>query len=151
MTTLSLYRLAFPLSVLLVTVVFLSACSKEPRFDTVYTLIPPEDSEAGSCLNSCMAEEKSCKQTASQKEALCEIEYTKQDIAYTACVVTVPQDQSYKCSIPRSNSCNRNLIRDEEQCESAHRSCFAACGGEVQSKEVCVKNCDLLEQPPTSN
>lgn len=129
-------------------VLLLAACG--PRFETQYSLTPPPDSlTSRQCLQSCEFQRQQCQQLADSRYQLCqsqaELRYDRcQDAAdydYQRCLYLRP-DNPGSCRRP-SGYCFRDYCaRDDANCDELYRSCYASCGGRVESRTVCVANCD---------
>jgi len=100
----------------------ITACG--PIHQTKYFYTPPSSVEGRTCLFQCENNQIQCEQLEEMKQESCELR------AELAC------NNQENCSRPRI--CRANLKR----CEQVYRNCYQACGGTVQSQQVCILNCN---------
>ncbi|MBI2785372.1 MAG: hypothetical protein HYX60_03305 [Legionella longbeachae] len=118
----------------------LSACG--PMYKTEYNFIPPQSDISKMCTAQCVQAQNDCQQNCrvntqncimrAQQSAFFEFNRYKEEQARRGMLINKSLrdfDKSSSCNV----SCN---------CESTYRSCYSACGGEVQERQVCVAFCD---------
>ncbi len=130
----------FSLVFLLIFVVALSACG--PIYNTEYAYVPPSSKMGKMCTAQCLQGKSSCEQICELKNENCTVR-SRQDALYRYEIYKSDQvqkgqpvkksiadfDTSYTCKA----ACN---------CKASFHTCYAACGGEVVEKKVCVAFCN---------
>lgn len=117
----------------LILLTVLSACG--PIYDTRYNFTPPNEPTGRVCTYQCENSRSSCLQMQAQMKQNCEMQNrTYEQMCETNIRLGGREPKWYECS---GQSCNDN----SEMCESQYRSCYQACGGKVDSQQVCVMNC----------
>ena len=145
-----------PLRVVLLAVGLLSACSTEPVYQSRYDLTPPATESGRQCTVGCETNRLLCEQRNDERIARCE---EQADRAFTLCTEDVDRRMSacisglkskygsrwatYEshCTATVANSCYRQSCSTQSSCDSGYRGCFSNCGGDVQTRSVCVRNC----------
>ena len=114
----------------------LAACG--PFYSTEYRYQPPADDRGRACVAQCEASKTQCRVNADlraeNRELKCEAQ-ARDD--YERCLFNA-KGEGGKNSCAR-RSCSESA--DTRTCETDHRVCFEACGGVVQSQQVCTFNC----------
>lgn len=110
-----------------------------PMYDTQYVFSPPNSATGRTCVFQCEQNKYQCRQIEDMQNDRCE-----QQASYekSRCEANLAWDKGrdpkwYECI---EESCSP----DYERCEAMYRSCYQACGGEVESRTVCVANCDQI-------
>ena len=109
----------------------LAACSVfagcGPIYSTEYSYVPPESSEGKTCVFQCQNMKFQCDQMQEMRNDTCQERAER---------------QYYRCKDRGEKDCYRSYCAaDYSGCESQYRSCYQACGGMVQEKQVCVGFC----------
>jgi hypothetical protein len=113
-----------------------------PVYKREYAFVPPKSDMAKMCTAQCVQSKNSCEQMCQMNNESCRMR-ARQDAVYEYERYKHERkregkeikkdvsdfDRSYSCS----SSCN---------CEPTYRSCYAACGGQVLQRDVCVAFCD---------
>lgn len=121
---------------MMVLALLLAACA--PVKEIRYNFQPPKDGPGQACVAQCSATHSACLREANNKAAgerdLCEAE-ARED--YDVCLTRATSESQMPCQMRRCE------IRAEETaaCDPSYRACFQACGGAVQTQEVCIFNC----------
>jgi hypothetical protein len=110
-----------------------------PVYRTQYSFVPPTDSDGKRCLVQCADIQARCRESAENRASLersaCQQNAT---IRYAACLATAKDDSTrHACS--SYASCN--VSADTAHCEDEYARCYASCGGQVESRQVCVSGC----------
>lgn|SRR3990167_5615816 len=118
----------------------LSSCS--PIYKTEYNYIPPASMMGRMCISQCLQNRSMCDQMCqmrnescrrdAERDAFYQYEYYKNEQIRLG--KKVKKDISY---FDRSLSCRTSC-----DCEEPFNSCYAACGGQILSRQVCVAFCD---------
>lgn len=124
-------RLAAALAVLV-----LHGCG--PMYETVYTLTPPPGRVGLECIESCEEQQKECELYLERREAECE---ERQQARMARCEERVQHEKNRGA---RWTECGKteSCVKELSKCEAPFRSCYAACGGSVESKRECTAFCD---------
>ena len=120
----------------LLMALFLGGCAAEYR--TVYRLDPPASDTGHACVAACEHSQASCRGRAETGAAGNYQRCVEQSDSYYA------QCQSSTTSMQEKKLCYRPVCAaapSADDCETAYRSCFADCGGQIWSRQECVKNC----------
>ena len=121
----------------LVWVLLVAACA--PVKETRYHFLPPQDAPGQACVTQCSATHSACLREADKAAAgerdLCEME-ARQD--YDVCLARPPLDAQVPCQLRRCEIAGERAAA----CDPTYRACFQACGGQVQTQEICLLNCD---------
>jgi hypothetical protein len=124
---------------LLFSVALLTSCG--PVYNTEYSYTPPKSLEGRSCINQCEYSKIQCEELENLRERECE---SRAELEYDRCRRDIYNSKKRE---PKWSECSRSSCStDEERCERLYRSCYQACGGRVDSRTVCVANCDQI--PP---
>lgn len=131
-------RMLAALSLLLIA----AACG--PIYDTHYDYYYPKHPEGRVCTSQCGVSQNYCKQQCRSNENQCrswarqeaqhEYEHYLHEVYASGYKPKHRLDHfvsDYHCS---DYGC-------EEDCEELYRGCFASCGGEIRSKQVCTAFC----------
>ncbi len=111
---------------MLTAMLMLAGCG--PMYETQYSFVPPENESARACIFQCENGKLQCHQLEEMKEENCE---NRADRDY------------YRCKDRGEKYCYRESCSvDYERCEGQYRSCYQACGGRVESRQVCVAFCN---------
>lgn len=150
-------------AVAIVLGVALAACSTEPVYRTQYTLTPPSSAQGRTCVATCQGNQQLCIGNARAEVQKCEADRRHRqreclDLAdqnYRSCLSRIRygnassrQTQRQSCessqTLSRSNCTNRYYANcsPDSDCDGQYRNCFRLCGGQVQARRVCVRNCD---------
>jgi hypothetical protein len=95
--------------------------------EIVYDYTPPQSPEGRTCAAQCANTKQYCRQSAESSYQSCQSNYQLGMANYNAC----KQAGGTLCSQP--SSCVHPYTGG---CDEAYRSCFAACGGQVQTRVV---------------
>ncbi len=98
------------------------------RYETVYRYQSPQSKDGKTCVKHCLGSRQNCMKWLKKKH-------------FKACLPkrawprdAKPSMQELKdCTLPKSIT---------ERCWSSYHACYRLCGGEVNSYEQCVANCD---------
>lgn len=149
-----------------------SACSTEPQYRTEYTLTPPSTAQGRACVTTCKNGKLVCVSNARADAQQCEADkrqrkqdcYNRADLTYRGCIAglssrTTTRENEFRranCSSSRSNArsaCNTSYgiqacqaANTGSKCEEDYRGCFKQCGGKIQARTVCYKNCDKIKK-----
>lgn len=115
---------------------FLAGCG--PIYETQYTLTPPPGAEGRACVFQCDNTQLHCRQIKDLERQSCERDEQLARYEYQNCLQRREKDSGVKCA-ERYVYCPSASY---ESCEAEYRSCFQTCGGVVQSRQVCVFNCE---------
>ena len=120
----------------LVMMIVAAGCG--PIYDTVYTLTPPPGAVGLECVEGCEDQQEECERYLERREAECE---ARQQAQMARCEERIQHEKNRgakwtECG--KTESCVKELSR----CEAPFRSCYAACGGKVESKRECTAFCD---------
>lgn len=120
----------------MMAVLLLTGCA--PAHETQYTFLPPQETEGQVCVARCSATNSACLREADQQAAAlretCDLE-ARQD--YELCLLRTPGgDAREPCEQRRCAA-----AADTATCDTAYRACFTACGGFIESRQVCTFNC----------
>ena len=157
---------------IVVSGIAVSACSTEPQYRTEYTLTPPSTAQGRTCVTACQNGKQLCISNARADAQQCEADkrrrkqscYDRADLTYRSCLAglgsrTTTQRDEFRrssCSSSRSNAqsaCNTSYGfqtcrsgNSGSKCDDGYRGCFEECGGKVQARTVCYKNCDKVKK-----
>lgn len=127
--------------ILAIITLVLTACG--PIYKKQYAYVPPASNMGKMCTAQCVQNKNSCEQMCQMRNDNCRMQ--------------ARQDAMYQFEIYRSDRLKQNLpveksINDFDRgsfgcqntcgCSATYRSCYAACGGEVLERNVCVAFCD---------
>ena len=118
---------------ILFLVMAFSGCG--PVYETNYSYVPPSDMSAQTCIFQCQNMKMQCEQLEQMQASRCEDrgererERCEREIRRKG-----KEPKWYECG---STTCSV----DYERCEMNYRSCYVACGGQVNAEQVCVFNC----------
>jgi hypothetical protein len=87
------------------------------------TLVPPDDPDAGVCLDRCELQVDECRGRQETREAECETQRAAAEADYQGCV----EQGGGNCQRP--TAC---LGAEMSICEQEYAMCFTACGGRVE-------------------
>lgn len=135
---------SLPRLALLLASVFLATC--QPVFETRYTLTPPTDATGSrQCLADCAATLQTCRDITGKRYSSC---LDRSELQYSNCRQQASVDYQLCATSNTGITCDRQICQrpscstaEVDACEANYRSCFAACGGEVRSEEICVAGC----------
>ena len=110
-------------------------CASGPVYQTRYDYVPPESAEGKACLEQCEKGRGACLDTA-RKDYQTEIAKAKQ--LYEECLMSQRGGTRTPilCHDPSSS-----IKPDDSRCGEVYNRCLANCGGKLQEKKVCVRNC----------
>ncbi len=115
-----MYRLVFMLPVLLIP---LLNCG--PRI--IYRYTPPQSAEGRVCINQCSVSRRHCKDLAQERYKTCEYRRELELERYNQC-----KEDDSKSSCHRPSLCWR---QSTNHCDEEFRTCYQACGGQVEAEE----------------
>ena len=135
--------------VILITLsVALAACASGMRSEKHY--FPPASASAGNCTENCAQQRRQCQVASTAPNpgppAAAESEYEKcskrsyED--YEQCRVRTRGDpsQCYRATcVVQPGASTTNLAAPD--CDQAFDRCFTACGGRIETRQVCERNC----------
>lgn len=93
-----------------------------PIYNTEYTFQPPLSPEGKTCIFQCENSKLQCKQIEDMKEE--------------SCLLRSQLECRDRKDCP-TNLCDTNYT----MCKEMYRNCYQACGGNIDTKKVCVFNC----------
>lgn len=130
----------FSLLVITMVVGLLTACG--PIYETQYAYVPPHSNMGKMCVANCTQGKSMCEQMCQMRKQQClsdarrdaredyrEYKYDRHREGQAVKKDERDFDRSYRCN----EACN---------CAPQFNSCYAACGGQVLEKQVCVAFCD---------
>ena len=119
--------------VLVMSALALLGCG--PVMQTQYRYTPPSDPQARACLMQCQMGRQQCETIATQQAAM----------QYQTCELRA-QSSYASCQASGNQFCVRQVCfrgsGNNAGCETNYNACYAACGGDVQSTQVCVRRCN---------
>lgn len=109
-------------------------CASSPVYQVKYDYLAPESAEGRECSQQCESTKRQCEQAANKEF---EQERLKLQQGYQECLMSQSSTRSpILCDDPSQ------LIKpDYSNCLATYNHCFARCGGRVEEKNVCVRNC----------
>lgn len=120
----------------LLSLLALTACA--PVKETRYNYLPPKDNPGQVCVAQCSAAHSACLKEADKLAAgerdRCEMEARQE---YDLCLARPASDSRELCE-PRRCS----ISAEAAACDPTYRSCFQGCGGTVETRQVCIINCE---------
>ena len=116
-------------------IVLILACAPTPVYQIKYDYLPPESAEGKGCTQQCENTRIQCEQAVNKE---IEQERLKAQQAYQQCLLS----QSGGARVPiLCNDPSQSIKPDYSNCLASHNRCFQGCGGRVEEKNVCIKNC----------
>lgn len=107
-----------------------------PIYETRYNFVPPTEPHSAVCLTHCYTGKIQCQQLEQVQLDNCE---NRAERERYRCEWQIRRDKKRE---PKWYECGGSHCSvDEERCEANYRSCYQACGGQVNSEQVCVANC----------
>ncbi len=129
----------------------LAACG--PVIETHYDFQPPVSEAGMQCIQQCQQGKQFCEQAARDEERQCRREQDRKadrdykkamDDYIVALKLRAAEPTIYaEPKEPQRKQPYYYMCRaDTSQCQPNFNQCYAACGGKVTSRQVCVSNCD---------
>jgi hypothetical protein len=110
-----------------------------PVYRTQYSFVPPVDTDGRRCIVQCADMQARCRESAENRASLersaCQQNAT---IRYAACLATAKGDSARTACNP---SAYCEVRADTAHCDDEYARCYATCGGQVESRQVCVLGC----------
>jgi len=125
-----LIRLAIGILSLLV---FAFGCAG-PIYQVRYDYLPPESPEGRECTQECVTKKTQCEQMVNKAF---EQEKLNLQRGYQQCLLSQTSTRTPILCYDASKS----IQPDYSICLANHNGCFQSCGGRVEERNVCVKNC----------
>jgi hypothetical protein len=133
----------------ILTAFYLISCN--PIYSTYYEYQPLKSQQSKQCVVSCQNEATRCTQRAQVVQQVCE---ARAEVAYQGCLASkvfgYDANGNFGCLANCycwKESCG---APDYEPCNTAHRSCYVACGGQIIARTSCIRNCDEASGPTTT-
>lgn len=114
-----------------------------PIYKKEYAYVPPRSSAGKMCLAQCIQGKSNCQQMCQMRNENCRAQ-ARQDAFY--------QYQEYKHERRREGKEVKKTVNDFDNsffscnescdCTSSFNACYAACGGQVLERDVCVAFCN---------
>lgn len=127
---------------LLVLIIALAGCA--PVYKSEYNYAPPNNQMGKMCIAQCVQAKANCEQMCQINNANCRAQ-RRQEAFY--------QYETYKYERHRQGRKLKKNINDFDtgsyscshscNCVPSFNACYAACGGEVLERKVCVAFCNL--------
>ena len=119
-----------------------------PVYQTDYIFTPPDSDSGYHCTVQCESSKQTCLQLEEIRYERCE-ERAERDYYWCERNKIFSFDKKGRRVCVSNCWCYReSCYRDEETCDENYRSCYQSCGGSVESRTVCISNC---EQNQTSS
>lgn len=134
------------LRILLSCLVLLTISACGPMYRTQYNYTSPASWEGRQCANQCIKDKSYCRQNCDRDVQNCRnIESIKE-----AANIAIQQNTKQNPNDPfkhnrRQTGLSRNDCSNDycyNNCDSDYNACFVNCGGSIETKQVCVMNCD---------
>lgn len=132
------YRMLGLLALIGTLILGLVGCG--PMYRTEYRYTPPASMEGRQCVVQCANIREVCRSgadtRAAQNQSSCQQNVFMQ---YTSCMTTARSDEERaKCS---NSTTHCQFTPDTSRCDSDYNICFQTCGGQVETRQVCVSGC----------
>ena len=109
-------------------------CAPGPVYQIKYDYLPPELAEGKGCIQPCENTRIQCEQAVNKEM---EQERLKAHQAYQQCLLS----QSNTRSPMICNDASQSIKPDYSNSLAAYNRCFQGCGGRVEEKNICIRNC----------
>jgi len=109
-------------------------CASRPVYQIKYDYLAPESAEGKVCTQQCETAKTQCEATVNKEF---EQERLKLQQSYQQCLLT----QSSSRSPILCNDSSQAIKHDYSNCLAGYKGCFEHCGGRVEERNVCVRNC----------
>ena len=106
-----------------------------PVYQVKYDYLAPESAEGKGCTQQCESTKLQCEETANIQF---EQERLKLQQGYQQCLLSQRGEPGTPilCYDP-----SQSIKPDYSNCLAAYKGCFEGCGGKVEERNVCVRNC----------
>jgi len=109
-------------------------CASSPVYQIQYDYLAPESAEGKVCTQQCETAKTQCEEAVNKEF---EQERLKLQQAYQQCLLT----QSSSRSPILCNDPSKAIKPDYSNCVVGRKGCFEHCGGKIEERNVCVRNC----------
>ena len=114
-----------------------SSCG--PMYRQVHNYYPPEEREGKFCISTCSASKSQCINNCENREQTCIM--NARTIDALMCSKNAENCDDYRYS--SHYECNSHSCKAD--CEVQYNQCYTNCGGTVETRTVCVANCEQAE------
>lgn len=136
----------------------LGGCSSQPVYRTQYDLTAPGTESGRQCTVGCETNRLLCEQRNDEHIARCEEQADRAfnncsedaDRRMSSCIADLQRQygdrwSTYEshCHATVSNTCSRQACGTASSCDNGYRACFTNCGGQVDTRAICVRNCGV--------
>jgi len=111
-------------------------CAPSPVYQVKYDYLAPESAEGRECTQQCEGPKLQCEQTVNRQF---EQERLKLQQGYQQCLLSQSGGAArvpILCYDP-----SQSIKPDYSNCLATYKGCFEHCGGRVEERNVCVRNC----------
>lgn len=110
-------------------------CAPSPVYQVKYDYLAPESAEGKECTQQCESTKLQCEQGVNKEF---EQDRLKLQQGYQQCLLS----QSGGARAPiLCHDPSQSIKPDYSNCLASYNRCFERCGGRVEEKNVCVRNC----------
>lgn len=141
-------------SIFLIIILF-SLVSCGPVYRTTHDYYPPENMDGRNCLNSCDNIRQSCTSNCRDREQNCKmssqvVDVVKKSSCYKRKKYCTAHPEASDCWIDKNDDCNDYSSSHDEcsseecraDCTEYYNRCYINCGGSINTRTVCVSDCD---------
>ena len=114
--------------------VFVLGCAPSPVYQVKYDYFAPESADGKGCTQECEATKIQCEEVINKE---LEQERSRLQRAYQQCLLSQSSTRSPILCTDQSQLIQVNY----SNCLPDYNRCFERCGGRVEKKDVCVRNC----------
>jgi hypothetical protein len=109
-------------------------CAPSPVYQVKYDYLAPDSAEGKGCIQQCESTKLQCEQGVNKEFGQ---ERLKLQQGYQECLLSQLNARSpILCNDP-----SQSIKPDYSNCLATYNRCFERCGGRVEEKNVCVRNC----------
>ncbi|MBT4963886.1 MAG: hypothetical protein HOI53_00630 [Francisellaceae bacterium] len=134
--------------VILISLLVLNACG--PVYEIQYVYKPPQNDFGVKCIKNCANQKIFCKNEANKDLSICKMHEDSIGLEkyndYFQDVISrgvTPHSDTNKKTFTNYSICESKY--EASNCSQEFRNCYLVCEGQIETKAVCVGNCDKTD------